>query len=218
MENVYALDAAKVASPNYGFMFHIAQELAATCVKVALVGIILYNIAGAITVHNQQQVIPVKIEQSHPPAPAAVRLTSEQIAWKRTTDALTLLECPTEKLRRFTQSCVLGAQVPNVDPVFIACLIKTESEFKPKARSSMGYKGVMQTPTATGYVEADTMHGCNKLQDHLQDTHGNLVNALTNYKGSPRTMVRVHGRLVKSEGYKQALAVLALYKSIKARI
>lgn len=218
MENV--LTVGKATEFKFAVQLHLAKALAITCVKIALLGLIAYNIVGTLSATKSTHVIPVKLEQVEPEIAvvAKAKPTSEAIARKRTANALTLLGCPEEKLNRYTLSCVLGAQVAKVDPVLIACLMWTESRFNPTARSSMGYKGVMQTPTSTGYVEADTMHGCNKLRDHLQMADGVMVRALTNYKGSKKMMILKNGKMVKSEGYKQALEVLELYHNMKRKV
>lgn len=213
MENVFVI-AAEKETFNSGFAFHVSKALAATIVKVALAGIVIFNIATQVEVHRQAQIIPVKIEQA-PTVTTSVKMTPEALAKHRTRNALILLNCPPEKIEAYTLACVLGAQVPKVDPVLIACLMKTESDFKSRCTSSMGYKGVMQTPTATGYVEADTVHGCNKLRDHLAMAKGDLPLALTNYKGSKRQILS-NGK--KSVGYKQALEVLELYRNVKRSV
>ena len=214
-----------IAIPNDAPTFSITATLCKinpifkASLKVLVAGFVLANLTCAIIEHNHQQIIPVKLAPRvltvvSPPAPPVLH-SAEFIAIQRTTAALTLLGCEPEKIGAYAKSCYLGGTVASIDPVFIACLMKTESDFKITAKSHMHYKSVMQTPTATGFVEADTVHGAVILRNHMADTHGNLEAALTRYKGS-RKMVLASGK--KSVGYKQALDVLELYAKTKRNI
>ena len=49
--------------------------------------------------------------------------------------------------------------ISEYSPDFIAQLILSESSFNPHAISPKGYKGILQTPTKTGYLKTDMLHG-----------------------------------------------------------
>lgn len=92
----------------------------------------------------------------------------------------------------------------SINPYLIATIASTESDFIATAISPVGYKGVMQTPTATmRYVDVDFLHGARILQDKLLYTKGDLRLALTLYKGGNNKVAK-----------QQADYVLKLYKTV----
>lgn len=91
------------------------------------------------------------------------------------------------------------------DPYLIIALIYTESNFNPKAKSHKGYIGLMQTPKTTNYIETDIHYGCTILNEKLKITKGDLLKALTLYKGGNNEIA-----------YKQATQVLYIYYQIKS--
>ena len=79
----------------------------------------------------------------------------------------------------------------NVDPLLLAALIKTESNFEPRAESRKGAKGLMQITPSTGEWIAKTIGVNNFNEDMLFDPETNImlgswyIEHLTNYyKGS----------------------------------
>jgi hypothetical protein len=202
MEKVleYDLDVTKI---NSTVAVELGKAFIRTSFKVALMGFILLQTALTIKQYHQSLIVPFRVE------------TQESLMSKRTTEALVLLNCPNEKIKTIRESIIQGAPIAGVDPVLLAVLMESESEFKLTARSPMGYKSLMQTPTSTGYVATDTMHGCDKLREKLALAKGDYVKALTWYKGSPALYLK-NGK--KSDGHKQALAVLTKYKQINERI
>lgn len=94
---------------------------------------------------------------------------------------------------------------------FLVALVESESEFKINARSKKGYKGLLQTPTATGYPEVDILHGACILQDKLKETKGNFKSALILYKGGGKNK---HSRKYKV-AKKQVEELLCLYGKVK---
>lgn len=217
MENVLVMPNESKINVSMRIVLSVVRPHLKTCLKIVLTGIVLYNLSTSLITHHQQEIVPVQLDQKIITTSINSHLSHspESITLHRTKSALFMLECDAAKLDTYTTSCYLGSRIAGVDPVLIACIMWTESRFKPNAKSSMGYKGVMQTPTATGYVEVDTMHGCVKLRDHMAVTHGNLIKALTNYKGSKR-MILADGS--KSKGYQQALEVMELYAKTKRSV
>jgi hypothetical protein len=92
-----------------------------------------------------------------------------------------------------------------VKPLLIAALMVTESNFNIRARSSKGYVGLMQTPIATKeYIDVDVLLGCRILESKMRIAKGDMKKALGLYKGG-----------TNNEARRQAVAVLALYKTLK---
>jgi hypothetical protein len=175
--------------------------------KAGLIGVVAYNIIIATQVFNANRITPIKISQP-----------KEPIEVVQTKEALALLNCPQEKIEAVSKGSVVGAMVLkdyDIKPAFVAVLAKTESGYSLKARSKMGFKSIMQTPTATGYYNSDIVHGCDKLAEKLKISKGNLLVALTYYKGS-KTTHDAKGR--ETMGYKQAKEVIALYDKIKPQL
>jgi hypothetical protein len=84
--------------------------------------------------------------------------------------------------------------VSGFDPRFIAELVKSESGFKLNAVSSKGYKGVMQTPTATGDADADMVHGVKILMAKFKEANGDTLKAVAMYKGGLNTTAYAQAR------------------------
>ena len=68
------------------------------------------------------------------------------------------------------------------DHKFIAELMQSESGFDPNAISPKGYKGLMQTPSKTGYTTVDVMHGTAILKEKFS-LYKNPLDAVAAYKG-----------------------------------
>jgi len=82
-------------------------------------------------------------------------------------------------------------QMHKVDPLLLAALIKTESNFEPRAESRKGAKGLMQITPSTGEWIAKTIGVNDFNEDMLFDPETNImlgswyIEHLTNYyKGS----------------------------------
>ena len=115
----------------------------------------------------------------------------------------------------FDQSNPGSALANGIDPVLWACVVATESEYKINAVSSMGYKGLAQTRKAvmkTGFEVGDLTYGTCELKDKLRASNGDILKALTFYKGSKELYDR-KGKPTK--GHIQAKEVLVLHKKIK---
>lgn len=115
------------------------------------------------------------------------------------------LGCPEEKVQKMVMAILDGADKIGVDPILIAALIRTESDFDQSAVSSKGYKGLMQTPVATKqWEDVDILIGCRILEEKIKFAKGDIELALALYKGGNNPAAK-----------KQAKQVLSLYKRIK---
>jgi len=108
--------------------------------------------------------------------------------------------------RELAMSIVAESQRANIDPLFVAAVIKSESAFKHQAKSEAGAMGLMQLLPSTGeYISKVTnidWHGSGKLNDpqynlrlgiayikYLRDLfNGNLEYALIAYNWGPANL------------------------------
>jgi soluble lytic murein transglycosylase-like protein len=120
---------------------------------------------------------------------------------------LVFLGCPKEKIYSIGYGIRLAEIRTGIEGLLIVSLLRTESNFRTEARSKKGYKGLMQTPTATKIPEVDILHGAMILKDKLHLTKGNMLHALTLYKGGNN-----------QEARKQAKEVLVLYRKVKVAV
>lgn len=112
-----------------------------------------------------------------------IQVSQEKSTIDPTEKALVSLGAPKKDIKELTKAVRVASQVTNFSEKLVVALIYTESTFNKNAISSKGYKGLMQTPTATfKYPVVDVMHGASILRDYYNVT-GNLEDALTLYKG-----------------------------------
>lgn len=155
-------------------------------IKSHVIGIVLLSIIFSILLvtFNFHSVLPLPIELD-PKKKSDVYL------------ALQILQCPTDKLDAISRAITNASQVTGISPLLIATLLQTESNFDHKAVSSANYKGLMQTPTATGeFADVDILHGTRILQQKLRMSGGDLRQALIYYKGgvSPEGILVASGQ------------------------
>lgn len=74
-------------------------------------------------------------------------------------------------------------RISKFDPIFLAELISSESQFNIKARSCKNYKGLMQTPTMTGDPDVDVLYGTKILMEKWEIAKGDPLKAVALYKG-----------------------------------
>jgi hypothetical protein len=102
---------------------------------------------------------------------------------------------------------ILAGKQTGIDPLLLASLASTESNFKLKCVSSKGYKGIMQTKPATmKFADVDILHGARELESWIKYCKGDYYKAIAGYKGG----VKPH-----KVAFRQAQRVLTIYKSIK---
>lgn len=88
------------------------------------------------------------------------------------------------RLEVMSKSIKVASEVTNIDDRIITTVISEESNFKLKAVSSKGYKGLMQTRVASmEHPEVDIMMGAKELEKWLKYRHGDLKYALASYNG-----------------------------------
>ena len=100
-----------------------------------------------------------------------------------------------------------AADETRISGYLIICLMKTESNFNKHAISYKFYKGLMQTPEYSGYIDIDILWGARILREKLGMTHHDLRKALALYKGGNNRLAR-----------RQASEVLNLWKRVSREI
>ncbi|MDD3706579.1 MAG: lytic transglycosylase domain-containing protein [Clostridiaceae bacterium] len=75
----------------------------------------------------------------------------------------------------YKETIIKHGQINNIDPLLLAALIKTESNFEPQAESRKGAKGLMQITPATGEWIAKTINMSNYEEDMLFDPEVNIL-------------------------------------------
>lgn len=117
------------------------------------------------------------------------------------------LKCPEKKVVEIASAIQLASNETGVNPYLLGVLLSTESTFNYRAKSYKGYVGLMQTPSATmKFPDVDILHGARILQEKLKLTDGNLLKALSLYKGGNNPVAK-----------KQANECLSLYKRMMER-
>lgn len=128
-------------------------------------------------------------------------------------EALIYLNAPTNNIPELTDAILTASTKINISPLLIVALIDTESNFNPKAVSPKGYRGLMQTPTATmQFIDADVLHGARILEEKLKYAKGDLVKALTYYKAGQNAKPAA-----MKQGKEQAEQVYNLYMKLKQK-
>jgi len=129
------------------------------------------------------------VEMSRVAVPITLVSQEKPVVDDRTEKALKLLGAPSSEVKELTRAVKIASSATSFHERLCVALMYTESTFKKDAVSSKGYKGLMQTPTATfRYAAVDTLHGMSILRDYYNST-GNLEDALTLYKGGKLTNV-----------------------------
>jgi len=128
---------------------------------------------------------PVKVENK-----TSIDIRKETIERK-----IRFLKAPERDIKELTRAIDVVSKITHKHPDLIIAIMSTESEFKRTALSCKGYKGLMQTPRASfEYLDVDTLYGVRILEEKLRITDGDLLKALTLYKGGNNPSARKYAR------------------------
>ena len=117
------------------------------------------------------------------------------------------LKCPEKKVEEIAKGIELASNETNINPYLLGVLLFTESGFDYRAKSYKGYVGLMQTSSASmKFADVDILHGARILQEKLKIADGNLLKALSLYKGGNNPVAK-----------KQAKECLSLYRKVMGR-
>lgn len=142
--------------------------------------------------------------------PVAVKI-QENVIIKEIKNDLTSLQAPTRKVPELANAVYTAHQSTGLNSKLITAVMYTESKFNEKAigpenRTSIRYKGLMQTPTATWFSDVDTLHGARILVSKLEESNHDLRLALALYKGGKNPVA-----------FRQADEVLKLYRKLQMK-
>lgn len=99
-----------------------------------------------------------------------------------------------------------ATQQTGISQEMLIALTHTESNFKPNAISSKGYKGLMQIPQRLESKDAHVLEGATILKNKIRIADGDIRKALSLYKGYP-----VNDR----RGQEQVEKVMKLYNYLR---
>ena len=122
--------------------------------------------------------------------------------------SLVVLRAPGDKIEKLSNGVAIASRATGISSTLIVSIIWSESNFKEKAISPKGYKGLMQTPSATFiYSDVDILHGARVLEEKLRLTKGDLNEAMMLYKGGRNSLAK-----------KQAEETIRIYKYVRDKI
>ena len=152
--------------------------------------LMLFFYIGTSTAEIQRNIVPVKLKM--------FKIKNDKHA-EMISQTLEDLYCPADKIESLTESIIFVAYTTDIKEELLIALIKTESNFNVKAvgpnTKSGNYKGLMQTPNATFvYSDVDILHGARILQDKLKFANGDLLLALSYYKGGNNPSARAYAQ------------------------
>lgn len=153
---------------NNKIIFRLFCSIGKSLILVFLVGIIINQMSNKI-------INPIKINDIDPVASIQnnlVKLVPE-------------LNKNTKFVQEVSYSIKVASEVTNIDDKIITSIAYYESRVNEKAKSSKGYKGIMQATRHDIYEfpEVDIMRGAKKLESWLKHRKGNLRYALASYNG-----------------------------------
>lgn len=122
---------------------------------------------------------------------------------------LITLKAPPNKIPKLANAVYTSYRATGINPKLVLALMKTESDFQeiaigPKNKTTIRYKGILQTPTASWFTDVDVLHGVRILEEKLKITQNDLPKALALYKGGNNQVA-----------HKQAKKVIEIYKSLQ---
>ena len=163
-----------------------------------------------VTYNSLNNSLPVPVMIIKPVVKVAeVTKTKDELLCDQIEKDLITLEAPKDKIPELTKAILVSYKQTGLNCKLITALMKSESNFDehaigPRNRTPRKYKGILQTPTASSFVDVDTLHGVRILQQKLQETKGDLQKALALYKGGNNPAA-----------HKQARHVISLYVQLQ---
>jgi len=105
------------------------------------------------------------------------------------------LGAPRKEINDLGSAIHLASVRTGIDEKLLSVLMYTESNFQHKAQS--GYRGLRQTPTSSEFTDVDVLHGADILKEKLEMAHGDILKALTFYKGGGKIAVEEASEVIK---------------------
>ncbi|MGD0663957.1 MAG: transglycosylase SLT domain-containing protein [Syntrophorhabdales bacterium] len=107
------------------------------------------------------------------------------------------LGAPRKEINDLGSAIHLASVRTGIDEKLLSVLMHTESSFQHKAQSEAGYGGLMQTPTSSGFTDVDVLHEADILKKKLEMAHGDILKALTFYKGGGKMAAEQASEVIK---------------------
>jgi len=126
--------------------------------------------------------------------PVPVALSDKDPIVERAEIVLEAAGAPKNKIPLLSKSVANASKVTEFSPDLLVALIKTESEFRRDVVSEKGYKGEMQTKWASEYSEVNILFGAKVLETKYRIANGDLLQALTLYKGGDNPVARKYAK------------------------
>lgn len=104
--------------------------------------------------------------------------------------------------RKIAKEIVIWSEVEGVDFLLVTALFWTESNFNPKAKSSLGYYGVSQIPWRLPWTDVQVVSGIRIFKEKVRIAEGDVWEAVLRYKGYS---------VGSSRGWEQVRKVRKLY-------
>ena len=149
----------------------IIVNLVSLITKSFLLLIIIGSIVSQLNNHN---IIPVKM------SPEEDKVSEIKSDLQQLTSNLSNTD-----LNEVSKSIKIASDATKINDKIITSIAYYESKYNKNARSSEGYRGIMQATTHDIYEfpEVDIMRGAKKLEKWIQYRNGNLRYALASYNG-----------------------------------
>ena len=107
------------------------------------------------------------------------------------------LGAPRKEINDLGSAIHLASVRTGIDEKLLSVLMHTESNFQHKAESDAGYGGLMQTPVSSGFTDVDVLHEAAILKKKLEMAHGDILKALTFYKGGGKIAAEQASEIIK---------------------
>jgi len=177
---------------NIKLFFRLFSSIIKTFLLILLISCIIFQLSNKI-------ITPIKINDKADKA--------EQIQQ----DLITLipnLSKSNNYVKEVSFSIKVASEVTNIDDKLLTSIAYYESKMDKNAKSSAGYKGIMQATKHDVYEFAiiDIMRGAKKLEDWIKYRNNNLRYALASYNG---------GTNPPKQSYDYADKVIKLAKNLK---
>lgn len=125
---------------------------------------------------------------------------------------------------KYSDEIIEASRIHDVDPALITAVIHAESNFKPRARSHMGAKGLMQiNPPTQRHLRVKNVYdpfenicgGAKYLKELLESFDGDIGLVLAAYNAGPGAVRKYKGIPPYSETRKYVKKVLAFFDQYK---
>ena len=154
---------------NKNISFYLLSLLTKTFIMIFLIGVMIIQLSDKI-------ITPIKMKEED-------KVVEIQKDLKLLVPSLSK-----SSVNEISNSIKVASEVTNINDKLLTSIAYYESKMNKDAKSSKGYKGIMQATTHDIYEFAivDVMRGSKKLENWIKYRDGNLRYALASYNGGTR--------------------------------